>query len=150
MHNQELTAQAVDSIDEAASRIVDSFQTNVIAQMQLLSESMEAASKVAALTSKLAVRASVLEMVVKSAERVAAMLERLPGDDALRNATYRVMVSEMVEDATTIMESIGVPATATRGAMFATFPLLAAAVDHRTPTHYHDGRKFVSLAPPQA
>jgi hypothetical protein len=145
MHNQELTAQTVDSIDTAASRIVDSFQQNVIAQMALLSESMEAASKVAALTSKLAVRASVLEMVSRSAERVAAMIERLPGDDALRSATYRVMVAEMVEDAVGIMESIGVPAEATRGAMLATFPALAAAVDHKTPTHYHDGRKFVGL-----
>lgn len=145
MHNSELTAQTVDSIDNAASRIVDSFQSNVIAQMALLSESMEAASKIASLTSKLAVRASVLEMVTRSAQRVADMLEALPGDDALRAATYRVMVSEMVDDATDIMASIGVPPEATRGAMLATFPLLARAVEAKTPTHFHDGHRFVRL-----
>jgi hypothetical protein len=142
------TNATVQSIDQATTAIVDSFQDNVINQMSLLSDSLRAASQVANLTSKLAVRASVLEMVTKSAGRVAAMLEALPGDDALRAATYRVMVSEMIEDAVSIMETIGVPASATRGAMLATFPTLAKAVEARTPTHYHDGRKFISLSQP--
>jgi hypothetical protein len=142
---QDKTQATVDSIDQATTAIVDSFQQNVINQMELLSDSLRAASQVASLTSKLAVRASVLEMVTKSAERVAEMLDRLPGNDALRQATYRVMVAEMIEDAVGIMESIGVPALATRGAMLATFPQLAAAIEAKTPTHCHDGTKFVRL-----
>lgn len=146
MSNNDKTQLVCESIDTASTRIVDAFQANVINQMELLSESLQAASQVANLTSKLAVRASVLEMVTKSAERVAEMLDRLPGNDALRQATYRVMVAEMIEDAVAIMESIGVPAAATRGAMLSTFPRLAEAVDVKTPTHFHDGQKFVRIS----
>lgn len=73
------------------------------------------------------------------------MIDRLPGDGALHAAAYRVMISEMVDDAVDVMASIGVPPEATRGAMLATFPKFAEAIDHRTPTHYHDGQRFVRL-----